>query len=96
MFSNILQFELDKMKHEWNSHFIRQRRHCTVPGNPAELYYLPHTHGFDHCRLTLSGDDKENVLDRREVYTEAEITKEIDDEPHDFASYIQGNPDARI
>ena len=36
------------------------------------------------------------MLDRREVYTEAEITKEIDDEPHDFASYIQGNPDARI
>ena len=87
MFSNILQFELDKVKHEWNSHFIRQPRHCTVPGIPDELYYLPHTHGFDHCRLTLSADDKENVLDRREVYKEAEIAKEIDDERHDFASY---------
>ena len=73
MFSNILQFELDKVKHEWNSHFIRQSRHCTVPGIPDELYYLPHTHGFDHCRLNLSADDKENVLDRREVYNEAEM-----------------------
>ena len=75
------------MKHEWNSHFIRQSRHCTVPGIPDEVYYLPHTHGFDHCRLTLSADDKENVLDRREVYNEAEIADEIDDERHDFASY---------
>ena len=58
-----------------------------MPGIPDELYYLPHAHGFDHCRLTLSADDKENVLDRREVYNEAEIGKEIDDERHDFASY---------
>ena len=58
-----------------------------MAGIPDELYYLPHTHGFGHCRLTLSADDKENVLDWREVYNEAELSKEIDDEPHDFASY---------
>ena len=40
-----------------------------------ELYYLPHTHGFDHCGLTLSADDKENVLDQRDIYNEAEIAK---------------------
>ena len=58
-----------------------------MPGIPDELYYLPHIHGFDHCGLTLSANDKENVLDRRDIYNEAEIAKEIDDEPHDFASY---------
>ena len=52
-----------------------------------ELYYLPHTHGFDHCGLTLSADDKENVLDQGDIYNEAEIAREIDDEPHYFALY---------
>ena len=76
-----LQLDFDKVKHKQNSHFIRQYRYCTVPGFPGELYYLPHTHGFDHCGLTLSADDVENVLDRRNIYSEAEIAKEIDDEP---------------
>ena len=58
-----------------------------MPGIPDELYCLPHFHGFDHCGLTLSANDKENVLDRRDIYNEAEIAKKIDDEPHDFASY---------
>ena len=58
-----------------------------MPGIPDELYCLPHIHGFDHCGLTLSANDKENVLDRRDIYNEAEIAKKIDDEPHDFASY---------
>ena len=52
-----------------------------------ELYYLPHFHGFDHCGLTLSADDKENVLDQRDIYNEAEIAKEIDDKPQYFALY---------
>ena len=81
VFSDFLQLDLDKVKHEWNSHFIRQYRHCTVPGFPGELDYLPHTHRFDHCGLTLSADDVENVLDRRNIYSEAEIAKEINDEP---------------
>ena len=58
-----------------------------MPGIPDELYYLPHIHGFDHGGLTLSANDTENVLNRRDIYNEAEIAKEIDDEPHDFASY---------
>ena len=63
-----------------------------MPGIPDKLYYLPHTHGFDHCRLNLSADDKENVLDRREIYNKAEIAKEIDDEPHDFSNFCLWNP----
>ena len=78
VFSDFLQLDLDKVKHEWNSHFIRQYRHCTVPGIPSELYY---THGFDHFWLNLSADDVENVPDQRDIYNEAQIAKEIDDDP---------------
>ena len=52
-----------------------------MPVFPGELHYLHRTHGFDHCGLTLSADDVENVLDWRNIYSEAEIAKEIDDEP---------------
>ena len=77
LFSDFLQLDLDKVKHEWNSHFIRQYRHFTVPGIPGELYYLPHTHGFDH----FWADDVKNMPDQRDIYNEAQIAKEIDDDP---------------
>ena len=49
VFSDFLQLELDKVKDEWNIHFIRQPRHNTVSGVRDELYYLPQTRRFEDC-----------------------------------------------
>jgi hypothetical protein len=40
-FSTLLQKELDKVLHHWNTHYIRRSRHDTLAGRPDELYYLP-------------------------------------------------------
>ena len=40
-FSNLLQKELDEVRHHWNTHYIRRSRHDTLAGRPDELYYLP-------------------------------------------------------
>ena len=48
-FLAFLQLELDKVKDDWNMHFIRQSRHNTVSGVPDELYYLPQTREVEDC-----------------------------------------------
>ena len=40
-FSPLLQYELDQVKLQWNTHYIRRTRHDTIPGRPDELFFLP-------------------------------------------------------
>ena len=75
VFSDFLQLDLDKVKHEWNSHFIRQYRHCTVPGIPSELYYFSTL--TDHFWLTLSADDVENVPDQRDYIKRHKLLRRL-------------------
>ena len=78
VFSDFLQLELDKVKDEWNMHFIRQSRHNTVSGVPDELYYLPQTRGFVDCGFEVSADGIENILNQRDIYGQAELAKDVD------------------
>ena len=41
VFSSLLQTDLDKVRVEWNTHYIRLTRHETVPGRTDELFFLP-------------------------------------------------------
>ena len=68
VFSDFLQLELDKVKDEWNMHFIRQSRHNTVSGVPDELCYLPQTRGFGGWGFEVSAPDIENMLNQRDIY----------------------------
>ena len=42
-FAELIQQDLDFVKIHWNTHYIHQSRHDTVPGKPDELYFLPET-----------------------------------------------------
>ena len=88
VFSDFLQLELDKVKHEWNMHFIRQSRHNSVSGVPDELYYLPHTRGFEDCGFEVSADDIEKILNQRDIYGQAELAKDVDDELFEYFKYV--------
>ena len=88
VFSDFLQLELEKVKHEWNMHYIRRCRHDTVSGIPDELYYLPHTRGFEDCGSEVSADDIDNILNQRDIYVEAELAKEVDDELLGYFKYV--------
>ncbi|CAH3133661.1 unnamed protein product [Porites lobata] len=64
VFSDFLQLELDKVKHEWNMHFIRQSRHNSV------------------------SDDIEKILNQRDIYGQAELAKDVDDELFEYFKYV--------
>ena len=53
-YSKLIQDELDKVKDQWNSHYIRRSRHDTVPGVPDILYYLPEQTGCLDCLFPVS------------------------------------------
>ena len=45
-FMHIIQYELDTVAHEWNTHRIRCSTNLTVPtGIPEELFFLPQIQG---------------------------------------------------
>lgn len=52
-YSRVIQNELDKVKEQWNSHYIRKSRHDTVPGVPDILYYLPENSGAIDCLVRV-------------------------------------------
>ena len=87
-FLTFLQLELDKVKDDWNMHFIRQSRHITVSGVPDELYYLHQTRGFEDCGFQVSADDIENILNQRDIYGQAELAKDVDDELWEYFKYV--------
>lgn len=40
-FKELVQHDLDFVVLHWNTHYMRQSRHNTVPGRPDELFFLP-------------------------------------------------------
>ena len=44
-FAELIQQDLDFVKIHWNTHYIRQSGHDTVPGKPDELYFPPENFG---------------------------------------------------
>ena len=56
-FNNILQADLDSVKDNWNSHYIRRSRYDTIPGRPNELYYLPENSGYQDYKCAVSEED---------------------------------------
>ena len=80
VFSNFLQNQLDEVKHEWNSHYIRKSRHDTVSGIPNVLFHVPESVGFEDRKKIITNDMLTNLLDERDILHEAAIAV---DENHD-------------
>ena len=53
-FAPLIQSELNKVKREWNTHFIRKSRHDTVSGIPDELYFLPQGVGYQDQGINVT------------------------------------------
>ena len=52
-FNELLQHDLDFVVLHWNTHYIQQSRHDTVPGRPDELFFLPERSGGEnHLQYT--------------------------------------------
>ena len=68
--SPLLQYNLDQVKLQWNTHYIRRTRHDTIPGRPDELLFCPESSGGQN-QVTNIGDseidsahsEKENLME---------------------------------
>ena len=75
-FSILIQNELDKVVGHWNSHYIRQSRHDTVPGVPDILYYLPENSGAVHSLLPVPQAKLHEVEPQCHIDIEEDLYKE--------------------
>ena len=62
-FKNIVQADLDSVKDNWNSHYIRGSRYDTIPGRPNELHYLPENSGHQDYKCAVSEEDLNDMGD---------------------------------
>jgi hypothetical protein len=58
-FAALLQENLNEVKENWNSHYIRKSRYDTLQGRPDSLYYLPELHnGRSNLHLPVPEEEK--------------------------------------
>ena len=60
-FAELIQQDLDFVKIHWNTHYIRQSGHDTVPGKPDELYFLPENFGASDLLQPVSPEKLEEA-----------------------------------
>ena len=53
-FAPLIQSEPNKVKREWNTHFIRKSRHDTASGIPDEFYFLPQGVGYQDQGINVT------------------------------------------
>ena len=77
-FSPLLQYELDQVKLQWNTH---ETRHETIPGRPDELYFLPDLSGAqnqgkevtEEMIETASAEEEHLLEDASTIINEADV-----------------------
>lgn len=75
-FSTLLQKELDKVLHHWNTHYIRRSRHDTLAGRPDELYYLPENVNAENHGHVVENEKYQDMLNHCHDYQENSIYQE--------------------
>ena len=77
-FAELIQQDLDFVKIHWNTHYIRQSGHDTVPGKPDELYFLPENFGASDLLQPVSPEKLE----------EARMKCKTTDSKNDYQEYF--------
>ena len=58
-FSSLLQSELDNIKLQWNSHYIRRSHFDTIHGRPEYLFHVPESRGSRSCLFPVQESERE-------------------------------------
>ena len=65
-FSPLLQYKLDQIKLQWNTHYIRRIRHGAIPGRPDELFFLPELSGGQNQGTHISDSEIDSAYSEEE------------------------------
>ena len=89
-FSPLLQYELDQVKLQWNTHYIRRTRHDTIPGRPDELFFLPELSGGQDQGTHISDSEIDSAYSEEENLMEdaAIIMNDVDEVLVEYFEYV--------
>ena len=94
VFAKFLQTQLNEVKYEWNTHYIRRSRHDTIPGIPDVLYHLPALLGHENEKVIITPEQLHNLLNERNIILEAtEVMSNNDEDLEQFFNYITQTED---
>ena len=89
-FSPLLQYELDQVKLQWNTHYIKRTRHDTILGMPDELFFLPELSGGQNQGTHTSDSEIDSAYSEEENLMEdaAIIMNDIDEVLVEYFEYV--------
>ena len=89
-FSPLLQYELDQVKLQWNTHYIRRTRHDTIPGRPDELFFLPELSGGQNQGTHISDSEIDSAYSEEENLMEDAtiVMNDADEELVEYFEYV--------
>ena len=89
-FSPLLQYELDQVKLQWNTRYIRRTRHDNIPGRPDELFFLPELSGgqnqgplISDSEIDSAYSEEENLMEDAEI-----IMNDVDEVLVEYFEYV--------
>ena len=89
-FSLLLQYELDQVKLQWSIHYIRRKRHDTIPRRPSELLFLLELFGGQNQGTYISDSEidfpyseEENIMEDATI-----VMNDVDEGLVDYFEYV--------
>ena len=81
--------ELNEVKDDWNSHYIRGSKYQTMPGIPDKLYFFPEDFGTtDHKHLFDAADQLEAEYEISCTPTDANASNNEENQSTDYFLYF--------
>ena len=88
-FSKVIERELNQVKNDWNSHYIRGSKYQTMPGIPDKLYFFPEDFGAtDHKHLFDAADQLEAEYEISCTPTDANASNNEENQSTDYFLYF--------
>jgi hypothetical protein len=85
-FSKVIENELNQVKNDWNSHYIRGSKHQTVAGIPDRLYLMPEDFGAEDHKKAFDATDQLEA--EYETLTDTDVDNSEENESNDYSSYF--------
>ena len=86
----MLRYELDQVKLQWNTHYIRRTRHDTIPVRLDELLFLPELSGGQNQGTNIINSETDSAYSEKENLLEdvAIVMNDVDEGLVEYFEYV--------